>query len=155
MKLGDVLRKERERKKLRTKDVAAHLGIPDDKYTELEAGTSPIEEWGPKLALIAIKLSSPTSRLISQTGMPAQAKQRAGQCGKLIMSRREELGVTREALAKKLDWTVEEVTLVEEGKSPIEEYAPLLLQFAETVAQPVFNLFYPCGLPFDKLNDYP
>ena len=154
MKLGDVLRKERERKKLTTRDVTAHLGISDEQYVEIEAGTSPLEEWGPKLALIAIKLSTPTSRLISRTGKPAEAKQCPGQCGKLIMARREELGVTREALAKKLDWTVEEVALIEEGKSPIEEYAPLLLQFADTVAQPIFNLFYPCGLPFNKLNGY-
>jgi len=27
--------------------------------------------------------------------------------------------------------------------------------FAEIIEQPVFNLFYPCGLPFQELDDYP
>ena len=31
----------------------------------------------------------------------------------------------------------------------------LLLGFAEVIEQPVFNLFYPCGLPFQELDDYP
>ena len=37
----------------------------------------------------------------------------------------------------------------------IEKYGPLLLHFAELIEQPVFNLFYPCGLPLEKLDDYP
>ena len=28
-------------------------------------------------------------------------------------------------------------------------------QLSEAIDQPVFNLFYPCGLPFDTLEDYP
>ena len=28
-------------------------------------------------------------------------------------------------------------------------------QGVEMIEQPVFNLFYPCGLPLDKLDDYP
>jgi hypothetical protein len=44
---------------------------------------------------------------------------------------------------------------IESGASPLETYAPLLLAFAELIDQPIFNLFYPCGLPLDKLTDYP
>ena len=29
------------------------------------------------------------------------------------------------------------------------------LASAEMIDQPVFNLFYPCGLPFWELDDYP
>jgi hypothetical protein len=50
---------------------------------------------------------------------------------------------------------VEELALVENGASALEQYAPLLLRFAEVIDQPIFNLFYPCGLPFAELRDYP
>ena len=36
-----------------------------------------------------------------------------------------------------------------------EQVGPRLLAFAEAIEQPVFNLFYPCGLPFQELDDYP
>ncbi|MFP5286235.1 MAG: helix-turn-helix domain-containing protein, partial [Thermoanaerobaculia bacterium] len=41
MKLGDVLRKERERKKLSLEEMASRLGIPEEKYREMEDGASP------------------------------------------------------------------------------------------------------------------
>jgi len=154
MKLGDVLRKERNRKKMTEEYMSSNLALSAEAYTELEGGESPIEEWGPKLAQIAIKLSTPTSRLISETGKSAQANQTDGQCGRLITKHRENHELSREALASKLNWTTEELTLVEDGKSPLEQYAPLLLRFAEMIDQPIFNLFYPCGLPFAELKDY-
>src|SRR5262245_53421712 len=155
MKLGDVLKKERSRKKITEDDMSTNLTISPEAYRDLEGGESPIEEWGPKLAQIAIKLSTPTSRLISETGKSAQANQTDGQCGQLITKHRENRELSREALAEKLNWTTEELALVEEGKSPLEQYAPLLLRFAEVIDQPIFNLFYPCGLPFAELRDYP
>jgi ribosome-binding protein aMBF1 (putative translation factor) len=155
MTLGDVLRKERSRKKMTEEDISSRLGLSVDAYRELESGASPIEEWGPKLAQIAIKLSTPTSRFISETGKSAQANQTQAQCGRLIMKHREKRELSREALATKLEWTTEELALVEDGKSPLEQYAPLMLRFAEAIDQPIFNLFYPCGLPFAELNDYP
>jgi len=155
MKLGDVLKKERNRIKMADGDMSSSLAISIDEYRELEAGASPIEEWGPKLAQIAIKLSTPTSRLISETGKSAQANQTQGQCGRLITKHREKRGLSREALAEKLNWTTEELALIEDGQSHLERFAPLLLRFAEVIDQPIFNLFYPCGLPFADLNDYP
>ncbi|WP_410968654.1 hypothetical protein, partial [Salmonella sp. SAL4443] len=65
---------------------------------------------------------------------------------------REKCELSREALAAQLNWTTEELALVEDGKSPLEQYAPLLLRFAEAIDQPIFNLFYPCGLPFAELR---
>jgi transcriptional regulator with XRE-family HTH domain len=155
MTLGDVLKKERGRKKMTEEDMSSRLGLSADAYRELECGASPIEEWGPKLAQIAIKISTPTSRLISETGKSAQANQIHGQCGQLIAKYREKRELSREALATQLGWSIEELGLVEEGKSPLEQYAPLLLRFAEVIDQPIFNLFYPCGLPFVELRDYP
>jgi len=155
MKLGDVLRKERERKKLSLESVAANLGLSIDAYQELEGGTSPIEEWGMKLARIAIKLFAPTSRLISETGKSAAARPDDGQCGKLIKASREGKAIDLEEFAKRVEMPVEELTDIEAGKTPLETYAPLLLHFSELIEQPIFNLFYPCGLPLDKLEDYP
>ena len=155
MKLGDVLRKERERKRLTVNDAAAKLGLSVGECEELESGASPVEEWGPKIAEIAIKLRTPTSRLISETGKSAQAKQSDGQCGRLIKAHRERRELSLEELAAKLEWPVEQLALIESGDSPLEQYAPLLLRFAEMVDQPIFNFFYPCGLPFTELRDYP
>lgn len=155
MKLGEVLRKERTRKKLSVEKVAADLALSPSQYEDFEAGQSPIEDWGPKLALIAIKLSMPTSRLISETGKSNGAGLESGQCGKLIRMHREKRGLSIEELASQLELSPSEVIDIEAGKSPLEKYAPLLLRYAEIINQPIFNLFYPCGLPLDKLQDYP
>ncbi|HKV39262.1 MAG TPA: helix-turn-helix transcriptional regulator [Blastocatellia bacterium] len=155
MKLGDVLKKERERKKLTIDDVSKRLGITSDEYLEVEAGNSPAEEWGPRLALIAIKLQVPTSRLIAETGKSKDAKQVEGQCGKLIASHRTKRSLSLQELAEKIEVQPPAMESIENGGSPLESYAPLLLAFAEVIDQPIFNLFYPCGLPLDKLTDYP
>ncbi|MGB8508762.1 MAG: hypothetical protein WCD76_10175 [Pyrinomonadaceae bacterium] len=155
MKLGDVLRKERERRKLDAGKVAADLGLQVTAYEELEGGASPAEEWGPKLAQIAIKLSTPTSRLISETGKAEQAQQEEGQCGKLIRKHREHRQLSLEELSAQLSMPVEEVASIEQGETPLETYAPVLLRFSEVIDQPIFNLFFPCGLPLDRLEDYP
>ena len=155
MKLGDVLKKERERKGLPEEVVAGELSLDVDEYRELESGESQIEEWGQKLAQIAIKLATPTSRLISETGKAAQARQIEGQCAKLIKAHRERRRLGQQELAERLGMPVEEIVAIENGRSPLEAFAPLLLRFAELIDQPIFNLFYPCGLPLEKLEDYP
>jgi transcriptional regulator with XRE-family HTH domain len=155
MTLGEVLRKERERAELPPAEIAARLGLSMDEYRELEAGLSPAEEWGPKLGRIAITLKTPTSRLISETGKSAEAQRGVGRCGELIKQWRERSGLTQQALATSIDVPLAEVVSVENGKSPLESYAPLLLGFAEVVGRPIFDLFYPACLPLDKLTDYP
>ena len=155
MKLGDVLRKERERKKLTLDDAASRLGISVEEYQEMEAGNSPAEEWGPRLALIAMKLQAATSRLISETGKSGDATRAGGQCGKLIRARREKMGVSQQELAAMIETSASEMHRIEEGETPLETYGPILLSFSELVDQPIFNLIYPCGLPLDKLSDYP
>lgn len=150
MKLGEVLMKERERKKLSIEDMAGKLGIPAERYQEIEAGSSPAEVWGPRLANIAIKLETPTSRLLADSGRSTDT--RPGQAGDLIRKHRERRGKTPEQMAEALGVTVEEYNAIETGSSGIEEYGPLLLHFAEVIEQPVFNLFYPFGLPLDKLT---
>ena len=155
MKLGDVLKKERERKRLTVEDVTRQVGIPVEQYEEMEAGISPVEVWGPRLALAAIALRTPTSRLISETGKSSGANLIEGQCGKFISTHRQRRDLSTEDLAKKLAITVSEMESIEGGTTPLETYGRILLSFAETIDQPIFNLFYPCGLPFDQLTDYP
>ena len=63
--------------------------------------------------------------------------------------------LTVEQMAEQLEISKEDYEQIEAGQSGIEEYGPLLLHYAEIIEQPVFNLFYPCGLPLEKLDDYP
>jgi transcriptional regulator with XRE-family HTH domain len=155
MKLGDVLRKERERKQLSVQEVASSLGTSVDDYNRLETDGSAMEEWGLVLSQFAIRLKVPTSRLISETGKSAHARVEDGQCGRLLKNNRDKQGLSQEDLAKSVGMSLSKLQSIENGSSPLETFAPLLLRFAELIDQPVFNLFYPCGLPLDKLDDYP
>lgn len=159
VKLGDVLKKEREKKGLSVEEVASAVGIPQGDYERLEGGSSEAEKWGPLLAQIAIELETPTARLLAESGRSTDCK--PGQAGGLIHAHRERRGKSaeqlQEALANNdlLDADSGDFAQVESGESPIETVGPQLLAFAETIEQPVFNLFYPCGLPFQELDDYP
>ena len=101
MKLGDVLKKEREKKGLSVSEVASRLKISEEEYREIEAGETAAESWGPRLAQIAIKLETPTSRLLAESGRFADTQ--PGQAGGLIRGHRErrdvaELAVRRRAV---------------------------------------------------------
>ena len=162
MKLGDVLKKERENKGLSFGEVASGLGLSEDRYGQIEGGESLAEEWAPRLAHMAVALETPTSRLLAESGRSSDCK--PGQAGALIKGHRERRGMSIEEMVEKIESTAEnglvkisvaEYESVEAGESPIEEFGPLLLHFAEMIEQPVFNIFYPCGLPFQELDDYP
>jgi len=162
MKLGDVLRKEREKKGLSVEAVTSKLGISPAEYETMEAGESEAEKWGPVLAQIAIALETPTSRLLADSGRSADTRE--GQAGELIRQHRERREKTADELAEAVadglatvhvELSREEYETIEAAKSPIETVGPRLLAFAEVIEQPVFNLFYPCGLPFQELDDYP
>lgn len=153
MKLGDVLRKERVKRKLSVEEVAERLGIPVAEWQAMEDGESPAEEWGPRLALLAIELETPTSRLLAESGRFADTRQ--GQAGELIRRHRERREKSPAAMAEAAGITESEYQEIEAGTSPLETYGPRFLGFAEAIEQPVFNLFYPCGLPFQELDDYP
>lgn len=153
MKLGDVLKKERNNKKLSVDEVAEKLGISVEEWETMEAGETPAEDWGPRLAQIAIELETPTSRLLADSGRFEDTKK--GQAGGLIRKYREKREKTEAQMAEALGITEEEYREIEAGESEVEIYGPRFLGFAEAIEQPVFNLFYPCGLPFQELDDYP
>jgi len=153
VKLGDVVRKERLRRGLSIEEAAAHVGATVAAYEELEGGASAAETWAPILAAIAVELAIPTSRLLAENGRGAAT--RGGGAGPLITRHRERRGRSAAEMAQALDLSIDEYKRIEAGQSPIEEVGPLLLKFAELIEQPVFNLIYPCGLPFQSLDDYP
>jgi transcriptional regulator with XRE-family HTH domain len=153
LKLGDVLRKERTKQDLAAAAAAERLGMTEDEYRQLEAGESPAEEWGPRLAQIAIELETPTSRLLALSGRAADTA--AGQAGPLIRGHRERRGKSVGEMAAALGIGDDDYGAIEAGESPLEAWGPRFLAFAELIEQPVFNLFYPCGLPFQELDDYP
>jgi transcriptional regulator with XRE-family HTH domain len=153
MKLGDVLKKERTKAKLEAAEVARRLGVTPEAYAKLESGESDAETWGPALARIAIALEVPTSRLLAETGRSADAK--PGRVGALVKGHRERRSKTAATVAEATRLDAEQYERLERGESPLETVGPQLLAFAEAVEQPIFNLFYPCGLPFEELDDYP
>ena len=155
MKQGEVLMKERERKKLSPEELAGKLEIPVDRYLGIEAGESPAEKWGPLIRELAVTLGVPTSRMFATTGRWADT--RPGQAGELIRQHREAKGLSVEAVAEKLGISVEDYKQIESGTSEIEEWGPFFLRYAAEVLDPhfpgvVFNLFHPFGLPFEKLS---
>ncbi|HEX4965108.1 MAG TPA: helix-turn-helix transcriptional regulator [Thermoanaerobaculia bacterium] len=154
MKQGEVLMKERERKKISVEDMAEKLGVTPERYRDIEAGNSPVERWGPSIRELAVALNVPTSRMFAPSGKSVDT--RPGQAAELIKKHRETRQLTPEQVVEKTGISAEEYAAIEGGTSEIEEYGPLFLRFAETIEQPVFNLFHPFGLPFEKLtlDDY-
>src|SRR5436305_9082583 len=134
--------------------MAEKLGVSPEKDRDVEAGDSPAERWGPAIRDLAVALSVPTSRMFAPSGKSADA--RAGQAGELIRKHREARQLSPEEVADKTGLTAEEYSGIESGNSEIEELGPFFLRFAEVIEQPVFNLFHPFGLPFEKLtlDDY-
>jgi transcriptional regulator with XRE-family HTH domain len=153
MTLGDVLAKERKCKEIAAAEVASKLELPLNQYLEWEAGNSNAEKWGPVLAKIAIALTTPISRLLAETGKAVDTK--PGQAARLIAYHRTRKGVSPAQLAESAGCTAEELAQIELGESAIEEIGPQLLRFAELIGQPIFNLFYPCGLPLETIKNYP
>ena len=153
LKLGEVLQKEREARGLAAAQVSASLGIPENEYRALEQGTSGAEKWGPLLANIATYLQVPVSRLISESGKAVDAIQ--GQCGARISAQRQQRRQSSESVASSLEIPMDEYLAIEAGGSPVEKWGPLLLRLAEIIEQPVFDLFYPCGIAIEKLESYP
>lgn len=150
-----MLRKESERRKLSVNQIASGIELSAAEYKKLKSGRSEIEEWGPRLGRIAIHLKTPTSRLIDGKGQAGRDGVEERTCGYRIMASRKKAGLSVEETAKLLEIQPAEMTLIESGKSLLETYGPVLLRFAKIVDLPVFNLLYPCGLPLDRLGDYP
>lgn len=152
MKLARVFEKERELKGIPIADTARSLGMSEDAYRQLENGHSAVEKWGTVLTKAALKLQTPTARLISESGMAVGIKN--GNCGKLLRHYREQTRTSLEEMATAVGVSTAEYEEIERGESQLEVFGPVLLRFAELVEQPVYNLLFPCGVSIDKLEDY-
>lgn len=152
MKLATVFEKERELKGISIADTARSLGMSEEAYRQLENGHSAVEKWGIVLTKAALKLKTPTARLISESGTAVGIKNR--NCGKLLRHYREETRTSLEETAATLGVSTAEYEEIERGESQLEVFGPILLRFAELVEQPVYNLLFPCGVSIEKLEDY-
>jgi transcriptional regulator with XRE-family HTH domain len=151
--LGDVIRQEREKKSISVDQAAAHLELSIEDYALIESGGSPLEEWAPKLASLAIQLKVPMSRLMAESGRSVDC--RPGQLLGLAERHLERARASMDPVAEPAGMTPGAKSELEERAPLLERYGRLLLAFAELIEEPVFNLVYPCGVPFQTLQKYP
>ncbi len=150
MTVGDMLREERLRRGLSLGKVAFHLSIPAQEYAFMETGRSAVEKWGTLLANLAVVLARPMSQLISVSGRLADIP--GEPTPDLIVKAREAAGKSASEAASLLRISRWEYERIESGETPIQEYGRRMLAFAELIGEPVFNFFYPCGLPLATLS---
>ena len=98
MRIGEVIKKEREKINKTVEEMAKAMDMPLEFYQSIEAGDTPMERWAPIHAWIAIKLEKPMSRFVAKSGKTKDAKK--GQFGELLKARREEQKKSLEELAK-------------------------------------------------------
>jgi transcriptional regulator with XRE-family HTH domain len=151
MTFGQVLQKERSRARFSPAEMAERVRLANEQYEKLESGEPEIEEWAPLLGRMAMEFEIPTSRLISSTGRSEHAEG----CGRLIRRRREQLGTSVSHVAERLQISLDRYQSIEAETSPLESLGPALLRFSEATTVPIFNFFYPCGLPSALIDDYP
>lgn len=75
--------------------------------------------------------------------------------GDVLKKERERRSIPAAEMAEHLGLSSDAYEALESGNSPMEEYAPLILNFASKIQAPVSSLYYPCGIPFQELDDYP
>lgn len=74
--------------------------------------------------------------------------------GDVLKKERRKKGIAAAELAEKLGLDERRYREVEAGESGLESAAALLHAYSKAVGVPVNELFYPCGLPFQELDDY-
>ena len=136
--IGSRMADERERLRLAPEDVAQVLKVTLAEYSQIEAGTSPMEHWLPILGHVAVRMGKPTSRFISPgTGKASDAKE--GSVGPTMRSVREALGMGAPQAVEGLGVAADHMALVESGRSGLERYSIALLAFANLTNVPIFN----------------
>ena len=152
MTLAALSAAERKKFGLGVDELARRIGASEADVRELEAGAEAAESWGAALAEIAVALGVPMSRFVAETGRAADYQ--AGSCGRLTRSRREERGLSIDQLAASSGVSREMLSALESGTSPAERWLPILLGVAQALDQPLFNFFYPYGVPLRELDAY-
>lgn len=76
--------------------------------------------------------------------------------GEVLRKERERKGLKRQDVATRLQMSAADLEAIEAGENPdFERAGHLVLQFNELIEGQVSQIFYPCGLPFQELDDYP
>ncbi len=75
--------------------------------------------------------------------------------GDVLKKERENKGVSAREMARQLEIELDEYERIEAGASPLEAHAAMVVNFAKAVGKPVNEIYYPCGIPFQELDDYP
>ena len=76
--------------------------------------------------------------------------------GDVLKKEREMSGMSAASMAEKAGISLDEYQEIESGGSrSFEAAASLIANFAKVVGSPGVNgLFYPCGIPFQEVDDY-
>ena len=76
--------------------------------------------------------------------------------GDVLKKERENHGMSAAQMAEKAGIPLDEYQEIESGRNQsFEAAASLVANFAKAVGYPGVNgLFYPCGLPFQEVDDY-
>ncbi|MGH9348417.1 MAG: hypothetical protein ACRD26_14250 [Vicinamibacterales bacterium] len=150
MTLAELLVAERTKCGVGIDALASRLGVSTSDLQELEAGAEPAEAWGALVADLAIALGVPMSRFIAETGKASDY--RTGNCGRLARHWRVTRGLALQQVAVSSGIAQEALNKLESGDSPAERWLPVLLGIAQEIDQPLFNFFYPYGVPLRELD---
>ena len=75
--------------------------------------------------------------------------------GDVLRKEREKAGLSSDQMAAKLNLPAGDYQALEAGGNDnFENAAILVANFAKALNQPVSSLYYPCGIPFQELDDY-
>jgi transcriptional regulator with XRE-family HTH domain len=154
MRLATLIAQERKRAGLSVDALAARAGVMPADVQALEGGAPQAETWGARFADLAIALEVPISRLIAESGRAAD--HRPGDCGRLVAAWRAKKARALDETAAAAGMTTGDLRALESGLDEArgaDRWMPVLLAVAQAVDQPLFNFFYPYGVPLRELEE--
>ncbi|MEM8998606.1 MAG: helix-turn-helix domain-containing protein [Acidobacteriota bacterium] len=76
--------------------------------------------------------------------------------GEVLRKERERKGLSTQEVATRLGVGLSDLEAIEAGEHPaFEDAAGWVLQFNQLIEGQVSQFYYPCGIPFQELDDYP
>lgn len=164
---ASTARHHREKKYREIEDIAPLMGMDAEEYLALVETENPdMDYWLSILAAIAIQLHCSIRDLLSPSRRYAHMSK---PIGKTIKARREKgylIGsgpragiheISQAQMAEFIELTEEQYIEIEEGRSRIERYAPIMMCLSEILEEPIVNFVYPESFPYmaaDQRNNY-
>ena len=134
MSVSTALRAQRELAGLGVEEVSRACGISDDVYRALEAPNQDLEYWGAILSNLLIELG------LEPWTSADHAQQTVGQH---VWRTRVDRGLTQSVVADRIGMSEGHYSTIEEGKSPLETFVPILIRFSKFVGVPIQYLITP------------